>query len=1387
MAIGDEQGSSRRQQELKAMREEAKKSQEAINFLNQSIKETQAQLAAVGGKDFMAVANTNVDSLSKRLASVTVETLKSSKARKTFENDLVKAQEQEAANQAVLNNLKREQEKLIPLISAAEEKAALAREQGEIAYKQTIGDTESKLNQVTEERKRLLEEISIAAASGDQNRVKDLTKEIGAVNDSIAVNKKAYDKAKVNADLGKQQAENRAKNYEQEAKDLSKQSSLYQAQSNQLQERNQLLGQSINAGKGLAETIKQINEATPAFIEAFEKFGDIASNIPIIGSAIILVTGEISKASKMFKELKAEGKSSIGAIMEAAKGFTFATLIASLGAFVKMAIDGAKTTSSAIVTLNKSVAGSMVDMSAQMGKTAAAAAKYKVPLEEAASTIAGINDALGMQLDYTTETTQQAIKLTNKYGLGVDTTAKLVKLSAANRDTVTETVDAVTAGVAQFNAMNGVSISTKAIFEDIASASATTLNGIGKQPGAIAAAAAAARSLGMSMEDIRAASESTTDMQKSLTDEMTTEMMLGKQLNLNKLREAALTGDVATQAEEMKRLVMENSARIGNNVHLQEQFASTLGISRDQYNDMLKTQDAMSVLTGKSGAAETANGKARKMTQEEIAKSIADTTGKLTKLGDKIANFQEQMTLGASSFAKGIINGFDGGFFEGIKNIGSMIGDEFGKMTEMGFSNYIKSGSNVGKLLGVLGVGGAGVLTLKAASGLGKSLFGGFKLFGKADGSSPSKGLWIRSVGDKATGILNKLTGKKGDLVKSATSPTGFRDAAGKFAKAPAGGAAGGAGGMLGGIGKGIGDFASGIGKGIEGILSGLAKGISAFAAPQVIPGGIALGVVIAAVSAGVAAASALMGMALPTLAKGFEAIQELDGDALIKAGKGIGAVGLGMAAMGAGSVMGGVGGLIGGITSLFGGPSMSDMFKKVEEFGKNYDFDPVKLENNARGVAAYALGMAALAGGQAASSLGSLASMGGNLADGLVSMFGGTLPLDKVKKFGEYNFDPKRTGNNAKAVANYALGMAALAGGSAASFVGSLANIGSSLADGLVSMFGGTLPLDKVKNFESYDFDAEKIGNNSKAIASYALGMAALAGSQAASFLGSLGNMGAQLVDGLVKTFGGSTGIPYDKIKDLEKANLDGAKIKTNAEALGAYASAMATLAGSNAGSFLGSLGNIGSQLVDGLVNMFGGDTGIPYDEMNEFGKADLDTKGIIKNAGALKAFGEAMSGLENFDDFADDLDDGIGDLSSSIKRINKLKDPDMAKLTSVRSMDKMVKDIAAIDLSNVDTTLDRLDRFSEVLGGGVLKVDLEAVTTIETEMQELKGVINTTSRNEIAELKNQNSIMEKSHQKELTELRNQTALLFEYITKPQKSIIKMNTFKVGQSLTKV
>ena len=59
--------------------------------------------------------------------------------------------------------------------------------------------------------------------------------------------------------------------------------------------------------------------------------------------------------------------------------------------------------------------------------------------------------------------------------------------------------------------------------------------------------------------------------------------------------------------------------------------------------------------------------------------------------------------------------------------------------------------------------------------------------------------------------------------------------------------------------------------------------------------------------------------------------------------------------------------------------------------------------------------------------------------------------------------------------------------------------------------------------------------------------------------------------------------------------------------------------------------------------------------------------------------------------------------------------------------------------------------------------------------------------ANNQLAELKKLKETSDKQHSKELLELRNQTALLYQYIKAPQKNIIKMNTFKVGQSLTRV
>lgn len=97
--------------------------------------------------------------------------------------------------------------------------------------------------------------------------------------------------------------------------------------------------------------------------------------------------------------------------------------------------------------------------------------------------------------------------------------------------------------------------------------------------------------LGMSMDDIRGAAESTLDFESSIQKEMEAELFLNKQLNLDRFRYAALTGDAATQAEELQRLIAENGPELQGNVLAQQKFADALGISREQLTASLEQME----------------------------------------------------------------------------------------------------------------------------------------------------------------------------------------------------------------------------------------------------------------------------------------------------------------------------------------------------------------------------------------------------------------------------------------------------------------------------------------------------------------------------------------------------------------------------------------------------------------------------------------------------------------------------------------------------------------------------------------------------------------------------------------------------------------------------
>ncbi len=250
--------------------------------------------------------------------------------------------------------------------------------------------------------------------------------------------------------------------------------------------------------------------------------------------------------------------------------------------------------------------------------------------------------------------------------------------------------------------------------------------------------------------------------------------------------------------------------------------------------------------------------------------------------------------------------------------------------------------------------------------------------------------------------------------------PERARDAKGRFTKMPKG--------VAGGIEKlgGITSVAEKAGGGATGgFLSGIAGGLKAFANPQVVIGAAAFGVSIAAIGAGIAGATWLVGKALPTLAEGMQAFEKLDGKKLQESGKGIGYLGAGLAVFGAGGAAAGIGSILGnlsdGIVNFFGGKTPID---KLVEFSK-LNIDGKKTKENAEAFLAFGEAMAKSSIGSAA-----IGNVVGNIADGISKGFGKKDAIEKFVEFSKLQIDPKRTKELAEAFKAYAEGISATSSG---------------------------------------------------------------------------------------------------------------------------------------------------------------------------------------------------------------------------------------------------------------------------------------------------------------------------------------------------------------------
>ena len=144
----------------------------------------------------------------------------------------------------------------------------------------------------------------------------------------------------------------------------------------------------------------------------------------------------------------------------------------------------------------------------------------------------------------------------------------------------------------------GVALNEKEVMKDISNVSKATTLSLGMSTKELAKAVSTTKALGMEMSQVEGIADSLLNFETSIEKELEAELLLGKNINLEKAREAALNNDIAGVAEEIAKQA-GSAADFGKmNRIQQEALAGAVGMSREELAKSLFVQEQIGNLTG---------------------------------------------------------------------------------------------------------------------------------------------------------------------------------------------------------------------------------------------------------------------------------------------------------------------------------------------------------------------------------------------------------------------------------------------------------------------------------------------------------------------------------------------------------------------------------------------------------------------------------------------------------------------------------------------------------------------------------------------------------------------------------------------------------------------
>lgn len=352
-----------------------------------------------------------------------------------------------------------------------------------------------------------------------------------------------------------------------------------------------------------SDFVKKVEEELNAYIKITKQLGVTGgilkgiSKIPILGD--VFDANEALEAARKKVQETGSGVKGLGAAFKNIGGqitgglLNPANMVLGTMVFIgKTIIDIDKSAGDLAKNMNVSYDQALQineefrDMAVSSGNTSLSGKKLS-------ESLTAINNSLGTAGKLSKEDLITFTALREQAGMTNEEILAMQKYSMATGGSLKENVESFQAAAKSMSYQKGVALNTKKLMADMANVSNRTKLSIEGGAKGLAKAAVAAKLMGGDLGKVANVADKLLNFESSIESELSAELLLGKDLNLEKARSLALNNDMAGVAEEITNQAGSAAEFNKMNRIQQDAMAEAVGMSADELADMLVEQEAL--------------------------------------------------------------------------------------------------------------------------------------------------------------------------------------------------------------------------------------------------------------------------------------------------------------------------------------------------------------------------------------------------------------------------------------------------------------------------------------------------------------------------------------------------------------------------------------------------------------------------------------------------------------------------------------------------------------------------------------------------------------------------------------------------------------------------